>query len=415
MKMNSLVDKALHPGAVPRLAGRGATSTSTSAGSAACARASPACRRTIRVVSIVGRFLEHSRIYAFERGDEQAIYIGSADLMPRNLDTRVELLAPCAPPALRAELMETMELCLADDANAWVLGEDGDWTRRGRPATEPRDVQRELMAKHAARAAEAAAATAGLTRAGLARPTAALGSAALAGTARAAAPGGRGTRGPGREVALRCVARSGASRPRCSPGARWRPPRRRRPRTRGAAGRAARARALPGDVDGLRGPATTARRAALPGAPGPRWWTGSPGRQTRRRLGWRGRPRARARACSRRRSAAGTSPALQFLLGRQGFPSGPVDGDLGPRTDAALRRFQAWAGLGGRRARRARRRWRACGARRPPPAALRSRRSPRRSATASARAATPSTRRRLPGASARRARGAGRGCVSSPA
>ena len=55
----------------------------------------------IRVVSIVGSFLEHSRIYGFRRNDERHYYIGSADLMPRNLDTRVELLAPCSRSATR--------------------------------------------------------------------------------------------------------------------------------------------------------------------------------------------------------------------------------------------------------------------------------------------------------------------------
>ena len=114
MKMNSLVDRALHPGALPRLAGR-------RAGRAQRARdLLPAPRRAgvsenIRVISVVGRFLEHSRIYAFERDGECRVYIGSADLMPRNLDTRVELLAPVRDPALRADLLDTLERCLADD------------------------------------------------------------------------------------------------------------------------------------------------------------------------------------------------------------------------------------------------------------------------------------------------------------
>src|SRR5947209_11251052 len=60
----------------------------------------PGVSDTINVVSVVGRFLEHSRVYAFYRGDLQTVYIGSADLMPRNLDTRVELLAPVCEPEL---------------------------------------------------------------------------------------------------------------------------------------------------------------------------------------------------------------------------------------------------------------------------------------------------------------------------
>ncbi len=110
----------------------------------------------IRVVSIVGRFLEHSRILAFEREDDCVVYIGSADLMPRNLDTRVELMAPVLEDSLRGDLLDTLDRCFADNQNAWELGEDGAWTRRTESG-EPRSVQRELMAGHAARAAEAAA------------------------------------------------------------------------------------------------------------------------------------------------------------------------------------------------------------------------------------------------------------------
>jgi polyphosphate kinase len=97
---------------------------------------------TINVVSIVGRFLEHSRVYAFYRGDESVMYIGSADLMPRNLDTRVELLTPVLDPELRAEIADTLERCFADDTFSWRLGPDGHWTRR---EGGTRSVHRELM------------------------------------------------------------------------------------------------------------------------------------------------------------------------------------------------------------------------------------------------------------------------------
>ena len=113
----------------------------------------------IRVVSVVGRFLEHARIFCFEQGEEKRIFIGSADLMPRNLDTRVELLAPVEDPQLRAELCDVLERSLADDTDAWELRADGRWERRGTGdgPGEPRSVQRELMARHAARAAEGSA------------------------------------------------------------------------------------------------------------------------------------------------------------------------------------------------------------------------------------------------------------------
>jgi polyphosphate kinase len=105
---------------------------------------------SIRVVSVVGRFLEHSRIYGFQRGKERKYWFGSADLMPRNLDTRVELLAPVEDAALRSELEHTLECCLADDTFAWELGPGGDWTRREGGS---RAAHRELMEHAQERAA----------------------------------------------------------------------------------------------------------------------------------------------------------------------------------------------------------------------------------------------------------------------
>jgi polyphosphate kinase len=117
----------------------------------------PGVSENIQVVSVVGRFLEHSRVFSFTRGDEQRVFIGSADLMPRNLDTRVELVAPVEDPVLRDDVLDTLERSLADDTNAWELGADGTWTRRAAPdGPERRSVQRELMLGHAALAAERA-------------------------------------------------------------------------------------------------------------------------------------------------------------------------------------------------------------------------------------------------------------------
>ena len=110
------------------------------------------------MVSVVGRFLEHARLYGFRRGDERRYWMGSADLMPRNLDTRVELLAPVRDAHLREELEDTMERCMADNTNSWVLQADGAWVRR-EPGTEaPRNAQDELRAQYGERAAEAQAA-----------------------------------------------------------------------------------------------------------------------------------------------------------------------------------------------------------------------------------------------------------------
>ena len=113
----------------------------------------------IHVTSIVGRFLEHSRIYVFRRGEETRVLMGSADLMPRNLDSRVELVAPVEDAAIKSELLDVLERCLADNASSWDLDSEGRWVRR-RPDGELRHAQEELMARHSARAAEHLAASA---------------------------------------------------------------------------------------------------------------------------------------------------------------------------------------------------------------------------------------------------------------
>jgi polyphosphate kinase len=83
----------------------------------------------IHVRSIVGRFLEHSRIFAFGSGAETDYYLGSSDLMPRNLDRRVEAVVPVTDPALRRRLAEIIETALADDVLAWQLCPDGTWQK----------------------------------------------------------------------------------------------------------------------------------------------------------------------------------------------------------------------------------------------------------------------------------------------
>jgi polyphosphate kinase len=89
------------------------------------------------VMSIVGRFLEHSRIYRFENGGEARYFIGSADLRPRNLRRRVELIAPIAEAAHRRRLDEILRLYL-DDGTAWELTADGEYVQRrtGRSAQD---------------------------------------------------------------------------------------------------------------------------------------------------------------------------------------------------------------------------------------------------------------------------------------
>jgi polyphosphate kinase len=141
MKMNSLVDRRCIE-ALYRASQAGVPIDLNVRGICCLRPGIPGISETIKVVSVVGRFLEHSRIYSFHRGDESRYYIGSADLMPRNLDHRVELLVPIERPELQAELDDTLERCLADDTFGWTLQRDGRWRRReGRN----RCVHQELM------------------------------------------------------------------------------------------------------------------------------------------------------------------------------------------------------------------------------------------------------------------------------
>ena len=115
----------------------------------------PGLSENIRVRSILGRFLEHSRVYSFERGDETQILIGSADLMGRNLDNRVELVVPVEDAAAQEELTHTLDVCFADDTFAWDLGADGEWRRR---SGKTRSAHADLMERAAARSRPADAA-----------------------------------------------------------------------------------------------------------------------------------------------------------------------------------------------------------------------------------------------------------------
>jgi polyphosphate kinase len=106
----------------------------------------PGLSETVRVVGIVGRFLEHSRVYYFRnRGDEEYL-IGSADCMKRNLESRVEVLVPVEAPSLQRELRYVLDKLLADNSDAWALGESGSY-ERVRPAEgeEARCAQQALI------------------------------------------------------------------------------------------------------------------------------------------------------------------------------------------------------------------------------------------------------------------------------
>jgi polyphosphate kinase len=104
----------------------------------------PGVSETIRVVSVIGRFLEHSRLYWFGNGGEPEIFIGSADWMPRNLDRRVEALTPIEDPELRLRLEQLLDLYLNDNRSAWDMQSDGSFVMR-QPEGEEHQVQRQMM------------------------------------------------------------------------------------------------------------------------------------------------------------------------------------------------------------------------------------------------------------------------------
>jgi polyphosphate kinase len=107
----------------------------------------PGVSETIRVRSIVGRFLEHSRIYTFENGGMPETYIGSADLMERNLDRRVEVLCPINDGNLKRHLRDTVLDALLNDADrSWQLQTDGSYVRSTPPADrDPLNSQQFLL------------------------------------------------------------------------------------------------------------------------------------------------------------------------------------------------------------------------------------------------------------------------------
>ncbi|EGV30342.1 Polyphosphate kinase [Thiorhodococcus drewsii AZ1] len=116
----------------------------------------PGISERARVVSIVGRFLEHARIIYFRNGGDEEYYIGSADMMRRNLDSRVEVHAPVENPELRQELRLILDVQFADSRSAWDMDANGDYTQRTPEDDSKKGAQETLIGVAEKRLAAAA-------------------------------------------------------------------------------------------------------------------------------------------------------------------------------------------------------------------------------------------------------------------
>ena len=130
MKVNSLVDRAVID-ALYRASAGGVSIDLVVRSMCALRPGVPGLSENIRVRSLVGRYLEHSRIFAFGDGEDCPVryLIGSADMMRRNLDKRIEVLVPVEAPDLQTRLQEILDVDLADDVLAWELHGDGRWSK----------------------------------------------------------------------------------------------------------------------------------------------------------------------------------------------------------------------------------------------------------------------------------------------
>ena len=145
VKVNNLVDEQVVD-ALYRASRAGVPVDCVVRGICALRPGVPGLSETVRVRSVLGRYLEHSRVFAFGDGDGAQWWIGSADAMHRNLDRRVEALVRVGDPALTRQLADTFSLAMEPGTLAWHLGADGGWTRQGQA-----DLQTELARRMAAR------------------------------------------------------------------------------------------------------------------------------------------------------------------------------------------------------------------------------------------------------------------------
>jgi polyphosphate kinase len=146
MKLNNLVDRTVIDALYE--ASQAGVEVDLLIRSICCLRPGvPGLSENIRVSSLVGRFLEHDRVFVYGSSSGTRYYLGSADLMPRNLDHRVEVVTPVDDHDLQAEIQYILDTVMADTVSLWRLGPDGEWSRVSPPAgEEARSAQEELMA-----------------------------------------------------------------------------------------------------------------------------------------------------------------------------------------------------------------------------------------------------------------------------
>jgi len=148
IKVNSLVDEAVID-SLYRASRAGVEVDLVVRGICALRPRVPGLSERIRVRSIVGRFLEHSRVFHFGNGGQDEYWLGSADMMHRNLDRRVEVLVRIDSEVARGQLCDILDLATAPDISCWQLQPDGSWQRGGTPVDGAvRDLQTELMRRH---------------------------------------------------------------------------------------------------------------------------------------------------------------------------------------------------------------------------------------------------------------------------
>jgi polyphosphate kinase len=119
----------------------------------------PGLSENVRIISVAGRFLEHARIYFFHNGGDEEYYIGSADLMTRNLESRVEVVAPVDDDRLRQELRLILDVQLSSVKHVWVMQQDGSYVPKSdvtsaEPARSSQETFVELALKRKTAAAK---------------------------------------------------------------------------------------------------------------------------------------------------------------------------------------------------------------------------------------------------------------------